>query len=384
MTEKLYNANSYLEQFSATVLECQLQGSHYQLVLDRTAFFPEGGGQRADVGKIDEYMVLDVHEKEGIIFHEIEQPLPVGAKVQGILTWKERFSKMQQHSGEHIVSGLIHQTYGYDNVGFHLGTDAVTMDFNGTITKEQLEQIEYRANEAVIKNIEIDVAYPSKEQLKDMEYRSKIEIDGQVRIVTILGYDCCACCAPHVRRTGEIGCIKFVGMQHYKGGIRVSMLCGFRALEDYRRKEQSVKEISVALSAKEEEIAEAVTRLKEETNRWKQEFLKEQNQRLQYKVNEIQEKEEITCFFEEQLEGNGPRELVNLALQKGATVCAVFAGEDCSGYRYVIGSRIQDIRPLSQRLNARFQGRGGGKAEMVQGSIVGTEKEIREELEKSK
>ena len=380
MTEKLFYEDSHMITFFATVIACEKAGDYYEAVLSRTAFFPEGGGQYADTGRIDGIEVVDVQEREGRIYHKMSEPLEVGREVQGSIDWEERFSKMQQHSGEHIVSGLVHQTYGYDNVGFHMGKDAVTMDFNGVLTKEQLKEIEKRANEAVVKNIDIQVLYPTKEQLKNMEYRSKIEIDGQVRIVVVPGYDTCACCAPHVKKTGEIGIIKLVGVQNYKGGVRVSMLCGFRALADYEEKSESVKAVSVMLSAKEKDIAEEVSRLKEEMECRKGKMAELQREILTYKIKELEDNQEIVIVFEPELTGSAPRELMNLILAKNTTVACVFSGNSTDGYRYVIGSKTLDTRIYAKALNEKFHGRGGGKPEMVQGSLWGNEMEIRKEV----
>lgn len=381
MTEKLFYEDSHMMTFSAIVTACEKVGDYYEAVLNRTAFFPEGGGQYADTGMLREAVVSDVQEKKDVIYHKIDRPLSVGQEVIGEIDWEERFSKMQQHSGEHIVSGLIHAAFGYDNVGFHMGTDAITMDFNGMLTKEQLKEIEYKANEAVARNLEIQVTYPSKEALQQMEYRSKIEIEGQVRIVTIPGYDVCACCAPHVKKTGEIGMIKLVGLQNYKGGVRVSMLCGFRALADYNEKAEQVKKISVLLSAKENEVFEEVEKLKSEIAVQKNKVFELERKLLQYKVEELP-REEMVIVFETELSGNAPREMMNLILQKDEVkVAAIFAGNDEEGYRYVIGSRVKDTREIVKHLNQAFQGRGGGKPEMVQGQVCGTEMAIREVLQ---
>ena len=377
MTEKLFYQDSHMKEFQATVVSCEPQKDHYLIVLDQTAFFPEGGGQYADTGKLGDVEITDVHEKDGVIYHTANMPLEVGSTVTGRLHWEERFEKMQQHTGEHIVSGLVHERFGYQNVGFHLGSDYCTMDFNGPITKEQLKEIEREANEAVYQNLDIQVLYPSKEELSDMEYRSKIEIEGQVRIVVVPGYDVCACCAPHVKKTGEIGMIKLVNMMNYKGGERITMLCGRRALCDYEKKDESTKAISALLCAREYEVAEAVERLKEEQTSLKGKCASLQQKMLSFQANEIQVEEEITAVFDPSLEGNLPREMMNLLLDRGAKVCAVFAGTDEKGYRYVIGSRSEDVRPLSKELNAAFEGRGGGKPEMVQGSMKGTEAAIR-------
>ena len=381
VTEKLFYEDSHMITFSAVVTACEKVGDYYEAVLNRTAFFPEGGGQYADTGLIDGVKVLDAHERDGVIYHKVESELSVGKQVEGTIDWEERFSKMQHHSGEHIVSGLVNSMYGYDNVGFHMGKDAITMDFNGGLSKEQLREIEHKANEAVVKNLEIQVLYPSKEELSKIQYRSKIEIEGQVRIVVVPGYDTCACCAPHVNQTGEIGVIKLIGVQNYKGGVRVSMLCGFRAIADYEKKSESTKSISVMLSAKEDEIVDEVAKLKEELAIQKGKLAEMQKAHLQYKVKELSENEPLIVLFESDLSGDAPRELVNLLLVKGTEVGAVFAETGDNQYRYVIGSKMADVRPFAKMLNEKFEGRGGGKPEMVQGSVNGNADAIREAVE---
>lgn len=377
MTEKLFYENSYMKTFSACVLECEQDGEAWNIILDRTAFFPEGGGQYADTGLLNDAVVLDVQEKDDIIRHRTDRPIKVGTKVSGTLHWDERFMKMQQHTGEHIVSGLIHERFGYNNVGFHLGSEDCTMDFNGEITKEELAQIEYLANEAVVKNLEVQVTYPSKEELSSINYRSKIEIEGQVRIVTIPEYDVCACCAPHVTRTGEIGQIRLTNVQHYKGGVRVTMLCGFRALADYNKKTKSVKEISAQLCAKEDEVSEAVEHLRNEMAQLKAKNTVLQQEILGYKAQYAEITDGVVCLFEKNLDGDAPRFLMNQVLEKDCQICAVFCGNDREGYRYVIGSKTMDLRNIVKELNAVFSGRGGGKPEMVQGSLKGNENELR-------
>ena len=413
MTEKLFYEDSHMRTFTAVVLECGPVGEgaleasaqaadtrererdpeasgrtgeipeekRYQIVLDRTAFFPEGGGQYADTGQLqadsEVVRVLDVQERDGKIFHITDRPVPAGSTVSGQIDWAERFMKMQQHTGEHIVSGLVHAHFGYDNVGFHLGSIDCTMDFNGEITREELHEIELRANEAAAANLDIQVSYPSGEELAGLEYRSKIEIEGWVRIVTIPGFDVCACCAPHVKKTGEIGVIKLTHVQRYKGGVRVTMLCGSRALADYDRKSESVRRISASLCAKEDEVAEAVEHLKEECARLKARLAEQQKEMLRLKARESDGEKGAVCLFESGLEGDGPRLLMNLVMERGHELCAVFCGNDEEGYRYVIGSVSLDLRKLVKELNAAFSGRGGGKPEMVQGSLKGTESELR-------
>lgn len=380
MTEKLFYQDGYRKEFEGKVLSCEKFGDKYKVALDGTAFFPEGGGQYGDIGWLDEAEVVDTKEREGVIYHTVTAPLEVGTVVKGRLNWEVRFDRMQQHTGEHIISGLVHSRFGYDNVGFHLGEDYCTMDFNGPITKEQLKEIELEANRGVFANLKVGITYPSKEELKAMEYRSKIEIEGQVRIITVPGYDVCACCAPHLASTGEIGLIKLVHMINYKGGERITMLCGFRALADYNIKDENGKMISSLLSTKEHEVAEAVAHLKDEALSLKGKLLALNQKLIAYQAAEIPVEHEVVAVFDAGLSGSGPRELMNLLLNKGAKVCAVFTGNEAEGFRYVIGSRETDVRPLCKRMNETFGGRGGGKPEMVQGTLIGKEEAIREEL----
>lgn len=380
VTEKLFYQDGYIKEFDASVISCEETKGGYQVVLDRTGFFPEGGGQYADPGRISGAEVLDVQEEDGVIYHTVNAPLEAGSAVHGRLDWDIRFERMQQHTGEHIISGIVHGRFGYENVGFHLGGDYCTMDFNGPITREELKEIELEANKAVFRNLAVEITYPSKEALASMEYRSKIEIEGQVRIITIPGYDVCACCAPHLRTTGEIGLIKLVNMINYKGGERITMLCGFRALKDYQVKDENIKAVSALLSAKEYEAADAVTHLKEEAGSLKGKIASLQQKLLSYQAAGIPVDEDITVVFDDGLSQNAPRDLMNLLLGKGAGIAAVFAGTPKEGYRYVIGSRETDVRLLCRKLNEEFKGRGGGKPEMVQGSLHGDEAAIRASL----
>ena len=385
MTEKLFYRDSHLTEFEAKVLSCEpvnpdiLPGhsGEYAAELDRTAFFPEGGGQYADTGVLGGVRVTDVQEKDGRILHLLEGPLEPGTCVSGRIDWEERFMKMQQHSGEHIVSGLVHSAFGYNNVGFHLGSEDCTMDFDGELSKEQLVHIEQEANRAVWKNLKIQALYPSAEELARMEYRSKIEIEGQVRIIVVPGYDVCACCAPHVSYTGEIGLIKLTHVQRYKGGARVTMLCGVRALQDYEVKQEQSGEISALLCAKENEIAESVRHLRDEADNLKYELGEKEKKLIAVKAEMIPKDGKPVCIFTEDIEGDSMRLLMNLVLEAGHNVCAVFHGNDSEGYRYVIGSRTQNMRELVKEFNAAFDGRGGGKPEMVQGTARGCESEMK-------
>ena len=385
MTEKLFYQDSRIRKFTARVESCrETEKNQYEVVLDRTAFFPEEGGQYADSGRLfqgeQEIPVLDVQEKNGILIHYTEKALQEGTEITGEIDYEERFSKMQQHTGEHIVSGIVHRRFGYNNVGFHLGNEEVTMDFDGMLTMEQIREIEREANEAVAANVEIQVLYPTKEELKDIAYRSKMELEGQVRIVRIPGWDTCACCAPHVTATGEIGIIKLTGAIKYKGGMRVSMLCGFRALEDYNRKEESVIAISRKLSAKPETIVEAVERLEKEIQAGKEKIIRLQEQYIKGILAGVKPEDTCVLLFEEELDPAAMRSFVNDAMEITTGICGVFIGNEEEGYRYVLGSKEQNINAIAKEMNQAFNGRGGGKPPMVQGSLKAAKENIEEFL----
>ena len=382
-TKKLYYEDSHLKEFTATVLSCEerltAKGKKdgYAVVLDQTVFFPEGGGQLGDRGWIDGVEVYDTHEKGGVILHYTKTPVEVGKTITGKLDFAERFSRMQEHSGEHIVSGIVHRLHGYDNVGFHLGSENTTLDFNGELSEEQLQEVERLANEAVFADLPVQISYPSREELKTLDYRSKIEIEGQVRLVEIPGVDICACCAPHVTHTGEIGMIKFIACDRHRGGCRVTMLAGIRALKDYQEKQEQVTAVSVALSAKPEKIGEAVLRLKEQQEATRFQLNRMQAIYLEQKLDSISKEDTFALLFEEDLDNVAVRNFVNSAVERFEGICAAFVGTDEKGYRYILGSKTRDVRELAKELNTRFAGKGGGKPEMVQGSLNGTEAGIR-------
>ena len=390
MTEQLYYQDSYIKDFEAVVLSCIPNGNHFEAVLDRTAFFPEGGGQCADTGVLHienrEIQVFDVQERNGEIIHFIDKEILPGQTVIGELDFQERFSKMQQHTGEHIISGIVHRRFGYENVGFHLGKEEVTMDYDGPLTPEELRSIEYEANQVVAENREIRAYFPGTEELEKIPYRSKKELQGKIRIVEIQDCDICACCAPHVKTTGNVGLIKITNAIRYKGGMRLWITCGMRALEDYNQKEASVVQISNMLSAKQQEVTDAVKRLTEEIQQLKEKAAKMQEKLvmgyLESEKEALKENPNANLLlFEKELDAVAMRNFVNAGMELTKGVCGVFIGDEKQGFRYVLGSS-GDIREIGKKLNEAFQGKGGGKPPMIQGSLVGEEKKIREFLEK--
>lgn len=383
LTERLYDTDSYLKEFQATVVSCEQKNENtWRVVLDRTAFFPEGGGQTGDTGCLNNVMVTDTHEKHGVIYHETKEPLEVGAQVAGKIDFAARFDKMQQHTGEHILSGIVCSTYGYNNVGFHLSSEITTLDFDGELSAEQVHDLEVKANEKIYANIPVQVFFPSKEELKKIDYRSKIEIEGQVRIVEIPGIDRCACCAPHVKFTAEIGIIKILSCDRHRGGCRLTIACGKRALKDYQKKQESVSRVSALLSAKPEKIAEAVEHLQEQQRELREQLNHIQTMYLQEKLDKISPEDTCVCIFEESLDSIAMRNFVNGAMERCDGICGAFIGNEMSGYHYILGSKVADVREISKQLNSQFHGKGGGKPQMVQGSLNGKAEEIRSVLKK--
>lgn len=383
-TVRLYDQDAYATKFEAEVLACEevekKEKKVYQVWLDQTLFFPEEGGQSPDMGTIDGIKVLDVQIKDEVITHTLAAPLAVGTMVKGVVDWKHRFYNMQQHSGEHIFSGVVHNRFGYDNVGFHLSDSIVTMDFNGVITAEDIEKIETEVNQAIIENIPVEVSYPTKEELKVLEYRSKIEIEGQVRIVTIPGYDVCACCAPHVRRTGEIGMLKVMNVQSYKGGVRISILCGFRALEAFRQKADIITELMAQFSTNQEALVENVTKLKNTNQTMKNQLASAKQELMEYKVAAIPEDSENAILFESDLDTPVVRNVVNGLVEKFAGISAVFVGDDENGYQFIVGSKNKDCRAIAAALREKLSARGGGSDKMIQGSVAASQLQIEELL----
>lgn len=406
---KLFYEDIYMVDFTATVTECFFNETtkQYEILLDQTAFFPEEGGQLADKGtftvqntdnltfqdtdqpasseKVPTVLeVLDVQIRNDLIYHTIACPLPEDTTITGHVDWAQRFDFMQQHSGEHIISGLIHSHFGLDNVGFHLGLTEVTLDMNGELTLEQLRVIEQEANEVIWRNLPIRISYPAPEELADMKYRSKLELTEDVRIVEIPGVDLCACCAPHVESTGQIGLIKITNVMRHRGGVRINILCGGRALNDYTEKQDSVTAISVQLSAKQNAVSDAVSRLQEENGRMKEQYNILQTKFLKFALESLPspEKSAHAVLFLEEVNDVTIRNAINDLVTKYAGFCGIFVGDDENGYRFVIGSTNQDCRELAKALRETFQAKGGGTAPMIQGSIQAKQAAIRDFMNK--
>ncbi len=372
MTRKLYYEDSYIKEFDAVVVSCEvLDNGKYAIITDSTAFFPEGGGQPSDIGVLGDVNITYAYEDGDKVVHISDKAIEVGASIHGSIDFERRFRLMQNHSGEHILSGIVNRKHGYDNVGFHMGETDLTIDYNSFLSKEELREIEREANIAVCRNLKITATVPTPEELSKMSYRSKKELFGDIRIVEIEGYDRCACCAPHLNRTGEIGIIKVLDSIKYKGGVRVHFKCGLDALDDYNRKYDAVKEISNALSVKQDSVSEGFYKNEENYAECRAKLSALRTELLNLKAASVIPTDKNICLFETDLEGDYLRRFALSVSEKCKGVTAVFSGED-GNYNYVIISRNIDLRARSKEINTALSGRGGGSSEMIQGKAATT------------
>ena len=373
-TERLYYQDSHLQVFSAAVTGCRVGKHGWDVTLDRTAFYPEGGGQPGDQGLLGGVAVTDTHEVGGEVIHFCDGPLEVGAVVEGRIDWARRFSLMQQHSGEHILSGLIHAAYGYDNVGFHMGRDAVTIDFNGMLDEAQLASLERQANRVIWQDQAVEVFWPTPEELARLPYRSKKALEGPVRLVRFPGADLCACCGTHVKRTGEIGLVKLLSCQKFHQGVRIEMLAGGRAMEYLTQVHDQNRQISGLLSAKPLETAAAAARLQQELAGSKFRAGQLEDQLFAQRAEGLRGAGDV-LLFEENLRPDSLRRLTDAILGTCGGRCAVFSGT-AEGFQYAIGQKDGDLRAFVKEMNAALNGRGGGKPGFVQGSVRASREEI--------
>ncbi len=437
--KKLYEKNSYLKENITVVTECVENNEGIFISLEETIFFPEEGGQYADTGMI--YVIGNNKEEVGIllaeekdfsaeksdlrtcdsmersdidivrvldgqlegkdnIFYKVDKKIPVGSRVRCVLDYDFRYEKMQNHSGEHILTGVIHNTYGYTNKGFHLGNEgAITLDVSNPMTYEEVMEMEKRANEIIYLNLPIRDSYPTEEELKNIEYRSKIEIDGQVRLITIGTedniIDICACCAPHVGRTGEVGIIKVTDVVNWKGGVRIFMVAGRRALEYINNEHNIIRKLKEVLSTSPENFPELVGSYVKELSEIKFKLNK------QYENNIIERLErEIEAYAKAGAENTESKELnknhfefvatdfpsasmkniYNILVEKFSGFVGIFAGDDENGYRYMAGNKAGKSKLIFAVLSERFACKGGGNDKMVQGQLQGKKEDILEVL----
>lgn len=373
MTEKLYDKDSYLKEFTASVLECKKSDETWVVVLDKTAFFPEAGGQKSDRGSLDEAQVLDVQIDNEIIYHYVDKPLNVGKEVKGEIDFERRFDFMQQHSAEHIVSGVAHSLYGCENVGFHLSEEIVTLDFDKPLSEDKVLKIEEIANQKVFKNVSFRCYYPDLKELETLNYRSKKELEGDIRIVEIEDTDMCACCAPHVRTSGEIGLVKLLSTEKLRGGIRIELKAGKRALVDYNEKYRNIKKISSLLATAQNETAVGVERLINTLGEQKAEMTALKYEVLKAKAQSFCPKGDVTANFEENLTVRDLQIFADFLHKIYGGIRGAFSQTE-NGYAFCIcGDGLDDF---FAKFKATFNVKGGGRNGMVQGTVIAEKNEI--------
>lgn len=378
---KLYEKQSYLKENRTVVLQCFRDKNDIFVALKESIFFPEEGGQYADKGWIsygeNKVRLLDGQIKNGEIFYLVEEEIPEGTEVFCELDWEMRYMRMQQHTGEHILTGTIHRYFGFNNVGFHLSDDApVTLDLDGVLTVEQAMEMETLANLVIYQNLPVEDSYPSKEALASITYRSKIEIEGQVRLITIPGVDICACCAPHTARTGEVGLIKIVSMQNYKGGTRLNILCGMRALVHYREQLALMSSLANSLSTRPEQVAAIVNSQKEEILMLRHQVSQMAERALLGDIDRLPDCANACVFTSKDTSAVAIKNAFNAMAKRFGGYVGVFAGDDENGYRYNAGSGILDSRVLAGFMREKLAAKGGGSREMIQGKTLAKRAEI--------
>ena len=396
MTTKLYDSDAYLQQFDAQVISCtQCRDQTLAIVLNATAFFPEAGGQSADTGTLGNLPVTDVQiDDRGVITHfckipadpESDASLPTieaGQTVHGRIDWARRFSMMQHHTGEHMFSGLVFRDHGFANVGFHLSDHICTMDYNGVLSPEDIHRLEAECNRHIFQNRHITCSYPGEDALDCLTYRCKGELTPPIRIVTIDGVDCCACCAPHVRRTGEVGILKVVESKSYKGGVRLTIVCGQKAFADYCRRFEIVNAASRLLSSHYETLEDRVSQLVAERNALQLALADARRERLTILLEHTPAAsiERPAVLFIENVDTQSLRHGVNAMMEQGEGICAIFCGNDTDGYTFIAGSRSIDMQTLAAFLRQTCSAKCGGSAQMIQGQLSRTSRAIADALQ---
>ena len=382
-TQKYYEADAYRREADAVILAAEPDGrGGGKLALDGTVFYPEGGGQPADHGTLTlpdgaRLTVTDVHEQGGVIWHRVDA-LPdtaaPGTAVTGRIDWAWRFDKMQQHTGEHILSGILHQMFGAENVGFHIGSDAVRMDTSVPISAEGLREAELAANRIVWQNVPVLITYPTREELARMTYRSKKEIEGQVRIVTIPGADVCACCGTHTAATGAVGQIKILAAENYKGGVRLSIVCSERALLAAQAMRQRQADIGALLSAKPSETAHAVHRVYDEYTALKFAHFGLCSELFDALAAQVAPGADAIRIVPG-LDPDGLHRLAARLSEATTGLCAALTANE-KGTGYCLAQAGGDVRALTKALNTALNGRGGGKPGICQGSCAAAPEQV--------
>ena len=379
MTVKLFENNSLLKECTATVTACTEKEGQYLVELDQTVFFPEGGGQLSDKGKIADVIVSHVSERDGHIYHECDKPLEVGTEVKAVLDWRVRLDRMQQHLGEHLLSYACWKLFKANNIGFHMNEDDVFIDLDKELTEEELLKAELYTNEIIWENRPVHISYMDSTEavkLKDKMRKFNSKLTGTLRIVSVEDADICTCCGTHPPFTGMLGSVKVIRHEKHKGGCRVEFVCGSRALADADKKNSTLLAVAQGLSVKPEQVPDALAKLKADLlaqlDDVKSKLLKIEEAQLQELYENAPTNAAGTKILAVPLDGHDAKD-IKVFLPKATalehTICLLVAAKpERISYAAALGAATEgDCRVLIKLLNEAFGGRGGGKSDCAQG-----------------
>ena len=375
MTERLYLVDSHLFENECTVLSCAPGKEGFDVIVDRTVFFPNKGGQPCDTGVLGGVRVVDVREVGEDLVLRTEGPLPAGAVVTGHIDEGRRLDIMEQHTGEHVLSWCAYKLFDAVNVGFHCALTYATLDLDKPLTPEQVMEMEDMANGLVRRNLPVTAAiYESEEALQGVPLRKHAEgLVAPIRVVSIRDADSCTCCAPHVRSTGEIGVIKIVSAVAYKGGMRMTFLCGGRALKQFQKLQGTVDAIARKFSTAGDEVLSAVEKQEAELKAIKKEKADLTGRLEEYLTAELKAQAEDVKGKKllVRLTDTDPKRLRPLALatlpEKGLTLLLTDKNGQLSYVLCANGLKL-DMGELIPAVNLALGGRGGGRGTLAQGS----------------
>lgn len=383
---ELFYKDPYKTEYDTEVKSCKALKKGFAVILTDTIFYPEGGGQPADKGvfRLENGAGISVKDvqrnSEDEVLHYIDKELSPGTKIHEVIDWDFRFSLMQNHTGEHIVSGLIHRAFGYENVGFHM-SDVITIDISGELSFEQAVEIEKQANRIIWEDTLVDITFPEDNDLDSLDYRSKKELVGKVRLIEIAEADLCACCGLHVRRTGEVGLIKILSLIRYKGGVRIEMVCGNKALSNYEESHDTVYTLKNLLSVKPYEVTDAVKRLMDESSEKSLKIAQLNSRYFDMRIKELEPENGIIITVENDLDTIELRKFCDVLNRSGKAAVSVVlkkTGDEKEAFQYVIAGNDHDMKSLAKSLNDALNGRGGGSKEMIQGTFYADLQSVRQ------
>ena len=398
-TKRIFDTDAYIKEYDAKVLSCEKSFKEgfedcFEVITDATVFSPEGGGQKSDIGFFDDIEVVDVKEEGENLIHFLKGEVEVGKTVKQKIDFDLRFRRMQNHNAEHLICGLIHSKFGFDNVGFHLSESVdenggikieAIMDVDGPIDLSDLKEIEIKANEAIAKNVPIYALLPSKEEADKLSFRSKLDIRENLRLVVIEGFDVCACCAPCLKSSAEIQLVKILDSMPHRGGMRLTLIAGLDAIKDYIFLHDENRQIMKLLSSERGNTAESVS-----TSIQKSSALHEETVLLKKRITSLFKEKLVSdlknsdrkynVFFAPDLDEVQSRNLINETAGDSMSVIAVMFSKNENTYRFVIGKdeNLKDIslNELAKKMREELNARGGGSEQMVQGSISASEEDI--------